>query len=63
MDTINLGTGEGHSVQDIVAAAGRVTGLTVAPPVRRAGGDAPLRPVPALGQHSGQIRQEFGDRS
>jgi crotonobetainyl-CoA:carnitine CoA-transferase CaiB-like acyl-CoA transferase len=37
--------------------------VTVAPPVQRAGGDAPLRPVPALGQHSGQIRQEFGDRS
>ncbi len=34
---------------------------TVAPPVQSDGGDAPLRPVPALGQHSAQIRQEFAD--
>jgi crotonobetainyl-CoA:carnitine CoA-transferase CaiB-like acyl-CoA transferase len=34
---------------------------TVAPPVQRDGGDGPLRPVPALGQHSSQIRQEFAD--
>ena len=33
----------------------------VAPPVQRADGDAPLRPVPALGQHSEHIRREFGD--
>jgi UDP-glucose 4-epimerase len=41
---INLGTGDGHSVRDIIAAASRVTGLTVAPPVepRRAGDPARL---------------------
>jgi itaconate CoA-transferase len=33
----------------------------VAPPVQRDGRDAPLRPVPALGQHSSQIRREFAD--
>jgi crotonobetainyl-CoA:carnitine CoA-transferase CaiB-like acyl-CoA transferase len=33
----------------------------VAPPVQRADGDMALRPVPALGEHSSQIRREFGD--
>ena len=32
---------------------------TVAPPVQRAGGDIALRPVPALGEHSARLRQEF----
>jgi UDP-glucose 4-epimerase len=41
---INLGTGTGHSVQEIIAAARRVTGLTVEPPVhpRRQGDPARL---------------------
>jgi UDP-glucose 4-epimerase len=41
---MNLGTGDGHSVREIVAAAGRVTGLTVDPPVqpRRPGDPARL---------------------
>jgi crotonobetainyl-CoA:carnitine CoA-transferase CaiB-like acyl-CoA transferase len=33
---------------------------TVAPPVQRAGADVALRPVPALGEHSVRLRQEFG---
>jgi crotonobetainyl-CoA:carnitine CoA-transferase CaiB-like acyl-CoA transferase len=32
----------------------------VAPPVRDAAGERVLRPVPALGEHSGAIREEFG---
>jgi UDP-glucose 4-epimerase len=41
---INLGTGEGHSVREIIAAASRVTGLTIEPPVhpRREGDPARL---------------------
>ncbi|HOX25061.1 MAG TPA: UDP-glucose 4-epimerase GalE [Candidatus Krumholzibacteria bacterium] len=41
---LNLGTGDGHSVHDIVRAAGRVTGRVVAPPVqpRRPGDPARL---------------------
>ena len=41
---INLGTGNGQSVQEIIGAASRVTGLTVAPPVqpRRPGDPARL---------------------
>ncbi len=41
---MNLGTGDGHSVQEIITAASRVTGLTVAPPVqpRRPGDPARL---------------------
>lgn len=33
---------------------------TVAPPVIAAGDDTPLRPVPALGEHSDLLRREFG---
>jgi crotonobetainyl-CoA:carnitine CoA-transferase CaiB-like acyl-CoA transferase len=32
----------------------------VAPPVMAVGGDQPLRPVPALGQHTTALREEFG---
>lgn len=41
---LNLGTGSGHSVREIVAAASRVTGLPLAPPVqpRRPGDPARL---------------------
>lgn len=43
-NAFNLGTGEGHSVQQIVTAAELVTGRTVAPPVqpRRSGDPARL---------------------
>ena len=34
---------------------------TVAPPVQHEDGDVSLRPVPALGQHSEQVRGEFAD--
>ncbi len=44
LTSLNLGTGDGQSVQEIVSAAARVTGLPVQPPVqpRRAGDPARL---------------------
>ena len=35
----------------------------VAPPLRHAGVVAPLRPVPALGEHSSQLLREFAGRA
>jgi crotonobetainyl-CoA:carnitine CoA-transferase CaiB-like acyl-CoA transferase len=34
-----------------------------APPARVAGAEAALRPVPALGEHSDELRREFADPS